>query len=217
VTPAIWLGSAAPLRGIRWLDGALAAGHKLAPGAVAIAAGDTAWLELAQARAHRLGLGFAGIASDLALDYLGWAQVVAAVVRQVQATIILVDEASRPERAAEVAAIAELVDAAQLTRVIALARDGDVVHATRIGDAELELCRVRGYAVVGVRIAAPITTDEPAPTTPPRPLAYDLAALGLDARVLGHRTVSPEARDHLPDAIEDIAQYLLTHAARGVS
>ena len=52
-----------------------------------------------------------------------------------EAKTVLVDEVSRPERFAEVAAIAELLDVVQLTRVVALAPDGDLVHATRTGMA----------------------------------------------------------------------------------
>ena len=116
---------ARPLRSIRWLDGALATAAKFG-GATAIAAGDPTWLDLAADRATRAGLASVGVPTDLKLDYLGWAQVVAAVARQLGATTILVDEASRPERFPEVAAIAELLDAAQLTHVVALAPDGAV-------------------------------------------------------------------------------------------
>ena len=68
--------------------------------------------------------------TDLKLDYLGWAQVVAAAVKELGATSVIVDEASRPERVPEVAAIAELLDTAQLTHVVALAPDGNLVHAS---------------------------------------------------------------------------------------
>jgi hypothetical protein len=84
VTVAIWLGNAAPARTIRWMDGALSAAAKFVqaaphdPPPVAIAAGDPTWLDLASDRATRVGLTTTGIATDLQLDYLGWAQVVAA-------------------------------------------------------------------------------------------------------------------------------------------
>src|SRR6185295_7942988 len=110
---AVWLGSAAPVRSIRWLDGALKTAAKF-PGAIAVAAGEDAWLDLAADRAARVGLASVGVVTDLELDYLGWAQVMASAARKLGATTILVDEASRPERFAEVAAIAELADAAQL-------------------------------------------------------------------------------------------------------
>src|SRR5688572_29320737 len=117
---ALWLGSAAPLRSIRWLDGACATAAKFGA-ATAIAAGDPTWLDLAADRASRAGLTIAGVPTELKLDYLGWAQVVAACARQLDTSTILVDEASRPERFPEVAAIAEILDFAQLTHVVALA------------------------------------------------------------------------------------------------
>ncbi len=86
--------------------------------------------------------------TELSLDYLGWAQVMAAAATKLAATTILVDEASRPERFPEVAAIAELLDAAQLTHVVAIApapapADG-VIHASRVAGGELQAYRVRG-------------------------------------------------------------------------
>ena len=71
---AIWLGSASPVRSVRWLDGALEAAAKF-DDATAIAAGDATWLDLAADRATRLGLPSVGVPTDLQLDYLGWAQV----------------------------------------------------------------------------------------------------------------------------------------------
>jgi hypothetical protein len=106
-----------------------------------VAAGDPTWLDLAADRASRVGLVSVGVPTDLQLDYLGWAQVMAAVVRQLEATTILVDEASRPERFPEVAAIAELLDAAQLTcrRLAPTVR----WYASRVAGSELQTCRVR--------------------------------------------------------------------------
>ncbi|HEY5950166.1 MAG TPA: hypothetical protein VIV40_31940, partial [Kofleriaceae bacterium] len=157
---AVWLGTAAPVRSIRWLDGALATAAKFGA-ATAIAAGENNWLDLAADRATRAGLASAGIQTDLKLDYLGWAQIVAAAVRELDATTVLVDEASRPERFPEVAAIAELLDAVQLTHVVALAPDGAVVHASRSVGRELQTVRVRGPAVIGVRIAGPPVEEYP--------------------------------------------------------
>src|SRR5262249_47604866 len=82
----------------------------------AVAAGEPTWLDLAADRAARHGLACVGVPTDLQLDYLGWAQVMAAVARKLAATTILVDEASRPEQFAQVAAIAELIDAAPRPR-----------------------------------------------------------------------------------------------------
>jgi len=210
VTVALWLGSAAPARSIRWLDGAIATAAKF--GAVTVvAAGDPTWLDLAADRASRLGLASAGVPTELQLDYLGWAQVMAAVARQLGATTILVDEASRPERFPEVAAIAELLDAAQLTHVVAVAPDGAIVHASRIAGAELQTCRVRGSAVLGLRIAGPPIDDYPTPTPSASMRRLDLAALGLDPLVLGHRALPPRVNQQPRRTIERVAEHLAVH------
>lgn len=210
MTVAIWLGSAAPARTIRWLDGALATAARF-DGAVALAAGDPTWLDLAADRASRLGLVSAGIPTDLQLDYLGWAQVVAAAARQLGATTILVDEASRPERFAEVAAIAELVDAAQLTRVTALAPDGVIVHASRVLGGELQTIRIRGAAVIGVRIAGSAIDEYPTPTPSASMRRLDLASLGLDPMVLAHRALPPRASREPRRTLERVADHLAAH------
>ena len=71
---AVWLGSSAPVRSIRWLDGTLKAAGKFG-GATAVAAGASPWLDLAADRALRLGIAAVGVQTDLQLDYLGWAQI----------------------------------------------------------------------------------------------------------------------------------------------
>ena len=60
---AIWLGSAAPMRSIRWLDGALAVAAKFG-GATAVAAGDPTWLDLAADSANRCSLQSAGVPTE---------------------------------------------------------------------------------------------------------------------------------------------------------
>jgi hypothetical protein len=211
---AVWLGSAAPARSIRWLDGALAAASKFGGGAVAIAAGESNWLDLAADRATRAGLTSAGITTDLKLDYLGWAQIVAAAVRELDATTVLVDEASRPERFPEVAAIAELLDAVQLTHVVALAPDGAVVHASRTVGRELQTVRVRGAAVIGVRIAGPPVDEYPTPMPSSSMHRFDLEALGLDPLVLGHRALPPRSAPQAKKSLERIADHLAVHVRR---
>ena len=212
---AVWLGCAAPVRSMRWLDGAIAAGARLGAATV-VAAGAPTWLDLAAERATRTGLASAGVATDLLLDYLGWAHVVAAIARQLEATTVLVDEASRPERTFEVAAIAELLGAAQLTHVVAIAPDPNqaVLHASRIAGNALQSYRVRGTAVLGVRIASAATEPAtPAPGSPPTMRRLDLAAIGVDPIVLGHRTLPPSV---LAPGSDRIAEQLAAHVvARG--
>jgi electron transfer flavoprotein alpha/beta subunit len=207
---AVWLGSAPPIRSIRWLDGTVAAAAKFGAATV-VAAGDATWLDLAADRANRVGLASAGVPTDLALDYLGWAQVMAAVARQLRAKTILVDEASRPERLPEVAAIAELLDSAQLTRVVAIAPDGAVIHASRIAGTELQTVRVRGPAVLGLRIAGPAIDDYPTPMPSAAMKRLELTALGLDPVVLGHRALPPRAPARKLANVDRVAEHLAVH------
>ena len=225
-----WLGSAAPVRSIRWLDGVLAVAAKLGP-ATAIAAGDATWLELASDRAARAGVTCMGITTDLKLDYLGWAQIVGAAVRDLKATTVLVDEVSRPERFPEVAAIAEVLDVVQLTRVIALAAnpssagvrsgadatrswiDTNVLHASRISGREVQTIRIKGPAVLGIRIAGAPLEDYPTPTPSKTLVRRDLPSLGLDPLVLGHRALPPRATTQTKKTVEHIGDHLAYHLA----
>jgi hypothetical protein len=209
---AVWLGSAAPVRSIRWLDGTLKAAGKFG-GATAVAAGASPWLDLAADRALRLGLAAVGVQTDLQLDYLGWAQIMAGVARQLGATTILVDEASRPERVAEVAALAELCDAAQLTRVIALAPDATAIHASRIAGQQLQTVRIHGPAVIGVRIAGAPIDEYPTPMPSASMRRLDLGALGLDPAVLAHRALPPRAAQDPRRSVERVAEHIALYAA----
>ncbi|HET9624525.1 MAG TPA: hypothetical protein VFP84_24300 [Kofleriaceae bacterium] len=207
---AVWLGSAEPVRSIRWLDGALKVAARLGA-ATAVAAGERSWLDLAADRAARFGLAALGVPTDLQLDYLGWAQVMAAAARQLGATTVLVDEASRPERFAEVAAIAELTDAAQLGRVIALAAEDGVLHASRAAGKTVQAVRVHGPAVIGVRIAGPAIDEYPTPMPSTAMRHVSLTALGLDAAVLGHRALSPRISQPARKTVERVAEHLAVH------
>lgn len=213
MTVAVWLGNAAPVRSVRWLDGALGAAAKFGS-ATAIAAGDPTWLDLAADRANRLGLASVGVPTDLSLDYLGWAQVAAAAARELKATTVLVDEASRPERFPEVAAIAELLDFAQLTHVVKLAPDGALIHASRISGRELQTVRVLGDAVLGVRIAGPAVDEYPTPMPSKSMRRLDLTALGLDPKVLVHRALPPRAPAQPKKTVERIAEHLAVHLVK---
>ncbi len=207
---AVWLGSAPPLRSSRWLDGSLATAATFSD-AIAIAAGDPAWLDVANARAARAKLACIGVPTTLQLDYLGWAQIVAAAVRHVGATTVLVDEASRPERWAEVAAIAEILDAAQLTHVVSLAHEGEIIETRRASGTQLQTVRLRGPAVIGVRIAG-AALDDVAGTPGTR---VELAAIGIDPLVLGHRALpvrAAVASTQTPkQSIERIVDHLAVH------
>jgi hypothetical protein len=209
---AVWLGSAAPIRSIRWLDGALATAARFGAGN-AIAAGESGWLDLAADRAARAQLSSIGVSTDLQLDYLGWAQIAAAVIRQVGASTILVDEASRPERFAEVAALAELLDAAQLTHVVSLAPDGKHIQAARAAGRELHGVRLRGPAVIGVRIAGASVDEYPTPMPSTAMRRIDLATLGLDPVVLAHRALPPRAKQPPRGTIDQLADLLAVHVA----
>jgi len=209
---AVWLGSASPQRSIRWLDGTLAAAAKFGA-ATAVAAGDPTWLDLAADRANRAGLQSAGVPTELQLDYLGWAQVMAAVARQLDSKIILVDEASRPERFPEVAAIAELLDAAQLTHVVAVVPEGNTIVASRVAGNELQTCRVRSSVVLGIRIAGPAIEEYPTPIPSASMRRLELPALGLDPIVLGHRALPPRAGQPARRTVERIAEYLAVHVS----
>jgi hypothetical protein len=220
---AVWLGHAAPVRSLRWLDGALAATAKLGT-ASGIVAGAASWLDLAAERAARYGMTCIGVPVDLELDYLGWAQIAGAAIRAVGASTILVDEASRPERAPEVCALAELLDATQLTGAVAVTADGAVIHARCVVGDQLHVVRVRPPLVIGVRIAGPPVEDVAQPAaavdraTPPLGAVpvlrqLDLAALGLDPAVLAHRALP--ARGHTArKTIERVAEFVSVHAAR---
>jgi len=214
VKVAVWLGSASPVRSVRWLDGVLSAAAKFGD-VTAIAAGDATWLDLAADRATRAGLPSAGIPTDLSLDYLGWAQVAAAAVRELGATCVLVDEASRPERGvSEVAALAELLDFAQLTHVVALAPDGALIHASRVAGRELQTVRVRGDAVLGVRIAGPAVDEYPTPVPSKSMRRLELADLGLDPKVLAHRALPPRTSAQPKKTVERIAEHLAVHLVK---
>jgi hypothetical protein len=211
-TPAIavWVGAEAPARSVRWLDGALAAAGQLGP-ATAIAAGAASWLDLAADRATRAGLACVGVPSDLRLDYLGRAQIVAAVVRQLGATTVLVDEASQPERYAEVGAIAELVESAQLTHVVAVTRVDRELRASRVAGRELQRVRVRGPVVLGVRIAGPAVDEYPTPLPSAAMRRLELPALGLDPQILGHRAMPLRSSSQVRKTVERVAEFLAVH------
>ena len=207
---AVWLGNAPPIRSIRWVDGALAAAAKF-ESATAIVAGELAWVELAADRATRAGITCVAVKTELKLDYLGWAQIVSAVIRELQTRSVIVDEASRPERYAEVAALAELLDISQITRVVALKPEGDGALVTRATGRELQTLRVTGPAAYGVRIAGAPVDEYATPTPTPTMHHFDLKSLGLDALVLGHRALPPRSTPALKKTVERVTEHIATH------
>ena len=214
----VWLGSTSPQRSIRWLDGALETAAKLDPGktgkVIALAAGGNNWLDLAADRARHAGVASAGVPTDLQLDYLGWTQIVTAAVRELGATTVIVDEASHANRWIEVAAIAEMLDAVQLTHVVKLGIDPDddqLVRASRVTGRQLQIVRVRGPAVYGVRIASAPVDEYPTPMPSTSMQRLGLDALGLDPTVLGHRGLPPRTSAEPRKTVERIAEHLAVH------
>ncbi len=126
---------------------------------------------------------------------------------------MIVDEASRPERFPEVAAIAELMDAVQLTHVVAVAPDVNVIHASRVVGRNLQTVRVRGPAVIGVRIAGAPVDEYPTPMPSASMRRLELASLGLDPVVLGHRALPPRTSLEPRKTVERIADHLAVHLA----
>src|SRR5262245_13190164 len=132
-------------------------------------------------------------------------------MRKLEVKTLLVDEVSRRERFAEVAAIAELLDAVQLTHVVAIANDGPVVHASRVCGRDLQTVRVRAPAVFGLRIAGPPVDEYPTPTPASALRRFDLAALGLDPLVLAHRALPPRSATATKKSVERIAEHIAVH------
>ncbi len=210
---AVWLGSAAPARSVRWIDGALEAAVALGA-ATAIVAGDQSWHYLAADRARRAGLAAVGVLTELRLDALGWAHVVAAIVRDLRATTVLVDEASRSERASEVGAIAELLDRAHLTSVIAIARGAAAgsLAAQRILGRHVQHVAITGPVVIGVRIAGPQIDEYPTPVPSSSMRKLTIAELGIDAALLARHALPSRAARESRKTVERVAAFLSLHA-----
>ena len=72
--------------------------------------------------------------------------------------------------------------------------------------------RVRGPAVIGVRIAGPSIEDYPTPMPSAAMRRLDLAALGLDPVVLAHRALAPRAKQPPRGTVDQLAELLAVHA-----
>ena len=108
----------------------------------------------------------------------------------------------------------------QLTHVVKLGADpddGTIIRASRVTGRKLQIVRVRGGAVFGVRIASAPVDEYPTPMPSTSMQRLDLDALGLDPMVLGHRALPPRTSIEPKKTIERIAEHLVVHLApRGV-
>jgi hypothetical protein len=116
-------------------------------------------------------------------------------------------------RRIQVAALAELCDAAQLTRVVALAPDATAIHASRIAGTQLQTVRIHGPAVIGIRIAGAPIDEYPTPMPSASMRRLDLGALGLDPAVLAHRALPPRAAQDPRRSVERVAEHIALYAA----
>ncbi|MFT3700299.1 MAG: hypothetical protein QM831_44555 [Kofleriaceae bacterium] len=214
----IWLGSAAPARTIRWLDGAIHAGAKLdrtkktpPERIIALAAGPGPWLDLVADRARHAGIGSAGVQTDLVLDYMGWSQIAVGLARFFEAPTVIVDEASRPERWVELGPIADMLDAVTVSNVVKVSSDSDVIQATRVHRDQLQTMRVRGNAVIGVRIPSPPVDEYPTPLPSTTMKKLELDEIGLDYMVLSHRSLPRRAPLEPRKTVDRVAEHLLVH------
>ena len=156
---AVWLGNAAPIRSVRWVDGALATAAKFGA-ATAIVAGDNGWVELAADRATRAGVACVAVKTELKLDYLGWAQIASSVVHELKLRSVIVDEASRPERFATDTAVFDHLKATGRENFHTALKEIDGIIGGNqwiLGD---QFSVVDGYALVfygwGKRIGLPV-------------------------------------------------------------
>ena len=111
----------------------------------------------------------------------------------------------------DVLGIADALGAAQLTSVIALAPDGAVIHASRAGVGGLHTVRIRGAAVLGVRIAGPAIDEYPTPMPSATMRRLTFSALGLDPAMLAHRTLAPRAAREPHRTVESVVAHLAVH------
>jgi electron transfer flavoprotein alpha/beta subunit len=184
------------------LVAALALGQARGEPTIAIAVGPARREDRVLAMALRAGISRAIRVSDDGLDeldYLGLANVLAAAAKWSGATIVLCGDRSEEEGTGAIGpAVAELMGAAHLTGLASVRIEGgprDVVLAERVAAGARERFRVEPPAVLCMRPPALRARGaEPAADDSQRGAAraaaieeLDLARLGLDVRVLGHR------------------------------
>ena len=73
--------------------------------------------------------------------------------------------------------------------------------------------KVRGDAVIGLRIAGPAVEEYPTPMPSSAMRRLELPSLGLDPAVLGHRSVPPRTSTQARKTVERVAEYLAVHLA----
>ncbi|MCE9579964.1 MAG: hypothetical protein K8W52_43000 [Deltaproteobacteria bacterium] len=170
--------------------------------AIAIAVGPSRREDRVLAMALRAGCARAVRISDDGLDeldYLGLATVLAAAIRKVDATCVICGDRAEEEGTGAIGpAVAELLDAAHLTGVIAVTMDKPdktsrkgTLTAVRQADGTVGEFRVELPAVLCVRpsaLSGRLGDDEPArPAKGTGIESFGLADLGIDLRALGHR------------------------------
>jgi hypothetical protein len=77
----------------------------------------------------------------------------------------------------------------------------------------LQTLRIHGPAVIGLRIAGPPIDEYPTPTPSASMRRLELAAIGLDPAVLGHRALPPRASQQARRTVDRIADHLAVHIA----
>jgi electron transfer flavoprotein beta subunit len=168
--------------------------------AIAIAVGPARREDRVLAMALRAGCDRAVRVSDDGLDeldYLGLATVLAAILRKVEARCVICGDRAEEEGTGAIGpAVAELLDAAHLTGIVAVAvekpgRGKPALLVERQADGAILDYRVELPAVLCVRPSAlrgRLGDDEPArPARGTGIEQFGLAQLGLDPRALGHR------------------------------
>ena len=75
--------------------------------------------------------------------------------------------------------------------------------------------RVRGEAVIGVRIAGAPVDEYPTPVPSKSMRRLELAGIGLDPMVLAHRALPPRGVHHAKKSVERLAEHLSVHVVKG--
>ena len=76
---------------------------------------------------------------------------------------------------------------------------------------ELQTIRMRGAAVIGVRIAGAAIDEYPTPRPSASMSRLDLESLGLDPLVLAHRRLAPRAGQQPRRTVDRVAEFLAVH------